>query len=190
MPIISEDGERDGILEAAKLMLLSARTAPKSAGIDDIVVAVVYGKEKERIAAEMMKIATERNIEGFQRDSKNTRDSEAVLLIGVNGSKPLGINCGACGYPNCDAFKKAGSIEGQDFTGPTCIFKALDMGIALGSAVKTASLLNVDSRIMYRVGTAARRLRLLPEANIIMGIPLSATGKSIYYDRPRKIKAT
>lgn len=69
MPIISEDRERDGILETAKLMLLSARTAPKSAGIDDIVLAVAYGKEKEEIVAEMMKIAAERNIEGFQRDA-------------------------------------------------------------------------------------------------------------------------
>ena len=51
--------------------------------------------------------------------------------------------------------------------GPTCIFKALDLGIALGSAVKTASLLNVDNRIMYRIGTAARRLNLLPEATVI-----------------------
>lgn len=185
MPIIGEEGERDGILEAVKLMLLSARTAPKSAGIDDITMVAVYGKEKEEVVTEMLKIAAERNIEGFRRDARNTQDSEVVLLIGVRGSKPFGLNCGACGYPDCKAFEKAGEIEGQDFTGPTCIFKALDLGIALGSAAKTASLLNVDNRIMYRIGAAARRLHLLPRANVIMGIPLSATGKSIYYDRSR-----
>ncbi|MDH5448879.1 MAG: DUF2148 domain-containing protein [Candidatus Bathyarchaeota archaeon] len=183
MPILREKGEKDGLLETAKLMLVSARTAPKSGGIDDIVTAIVYGKDKDEIAAEMDKMAEERNSKGFKRDSKNLRDSEVVLLIGVKGPISFGINCGACGYATCEAFEKAGKKQGQDFVGPTCIFKALDMGIALGSAAKIASLLNVDNRIMYRIGTAAKRLKLLPEAHIIMGIPLSATGKNIYYDR-------
>ena len=71
----------------------------------------------------------------------------------------------------------------MDFNGPNCIFKSLDLGIALGSAAKTASILNVDNRIMYRIGTAARRLKLMTEASVIMGIPISAKGKSIYFDR-------
>jgi uncharacterized ferredoxin-like protein len=183
MPILRERGEKEGLLGTAKLMLVSARTAPKSAGIDDLVLAVVYGKEKEEIVAEMEKIAGERNNTRFIRDSVNLRDSEAVLLIGVKGPKSFGLNCGACGYQTCEAFEEAEKKQGLDFIGPTCLFKALDMGIALGSAAKTASLLNVDSRIMYRIGTAAKRLKLLPEAHIIMGIPLSATGKSIYFDR-------
>jgi uncharacterized ferredoxin-like protein len=82
----------------------------------------------------------------------------------------------------------------MDFMGPTCVFKALDLGIALGSAVKTAGMLNVDNRIMYRIGAAAMKLRLLPEATVVIGIPLSAKGKSIYYDRtilpPKKIAVT
>ena len=80
-------------------------------------------------------------------------------------------------------FDKAEKKLRQDFDGPTCIFKALDLGIAVGSAVKTASLLNVDNRIFYRIGAAARRLNYLPEASIIMGIPLSAKGKNPYFDR-------
>jgi uncharacterized ferredoxin-like protein len=56
------------------------------------------------------------------------------------------------------------------------------MGIALGSAVKTASLMNVDNRIMYRAGVAARGAGLI-DADFVMGIPLSVSGKSIYYDR-------
>ena len=184
MPIIREEGEKEGILEAAKLMLTSARTAPKSAGIDDIITAIIYGKEKNQIASEMKKIAEERNSKGFTRDSENVRNSEAVVLIGVKGPKSFGLNCGACGYETCETFNKTEKRKGLDFTGPTCLFKALDMGIALGSAVKTASLLNIDNRIMYRIGAAVKRLKMLPEAQIIMGIPLAATGKSIYFDRP------
>ena len=80
-------------------------------------------------------------------------------------------------------FDKAEKKTGLDFTGPICVFKALDLGIALGSAVKTAMDLNIDNRIMYRIGTAAKRLNMLPEADVIMGVPLSAKGKSIYFDR-------
>lgn len=183
--IEGKNGEKEAILEAAKLMLVAARTAPKSGGVDDILTLIVYGKEKETIAEKMEEIAEKRKIEGFKRDAKNVRDSEAVILIGVRGNRSFGLNCGACGYKNCQEFEKTEKKLGEDFFGPSCVFKALDLGIALGSAVKIASVLNVDNRIMYRVGTAALKLKMLPEATVIMGIPLSAKGKSIYFDRSK-----
>jgi len=184
MPTIkSDEGEKEALLQVSRLMLVSARTAPKTGGIDDILTIVVFGKEKETLAEEMRKIGEERKIEGFKRDAKNLKDSEATVLIGVRGTWSLRLNCGACGYATCSEFDEAEKKEGLDFIGPTCIFKALDLGIALGSAAKTASLLNVDNRIMYRIGTAAKRLNLLPGATVIMGIPVSAKGKSIYFDR-------
>jgi len=183
-PVIqSKEGEKEAILEAAKLMLVSARTAPKSGGIDDVKTLIVYGSEKETLATEMEKIADERNMANFERDAKNVRDSEAVVLIGVKGTKSFGLNCGTCGYKSCEEFEKVEKKVGQDFVGPTCILKALDLGIALGSAAKMASVLNVDNRIMYRIGVAAKRLGMLPEATIVIGIPLSAKGKNIYFDR-------
>jgi len=175
--------EKQGVAEAAKMMLVSARTAPKTGGVDDISTCLVDGEELESIAKAMDEIGDERGIDGFHRDAKNVRDSEAVVLIGVSGSKKYGLNCGACGYETCSEFENAERTKGLDFTGPTCVFKGLDLGIALGSAVKTAAALNVDNRLMYRVGTAAVRLAMLPEATVIIGIPVSAQGKSIYYDR-------
>lgn len=183
--IESKEGERKAILEAARLMLLAVRTAPKSAGIDDIMASVIYGQEKGAIAEEMEKIGENRGIENFRRDAKNVRDSEAIVLIGVRGNKAFGLNCGACGYDTCRGFEQSQRKTGQDFTGPTCLLKALDLGIALGSAAKTASLLDIDNRIMYRVGTAAMKLKLMPKATVIMGIPLSAKGKNIYFDRSK-----
>ena len=182
----SRTAEKEGLLEAARLMLLSARTAPKSAGIDDVVTLIVYGKEKDAVADEMEHMAEERSLEGFKRDAKNVRGSEAVVLIGVRGSKSFGLNCGACGYRTCEEFERVKKVKGEDFVGPTCLFKALDLGIALGSAVKTAGLVNVDNRIMYRVGTAALRLKMLKRATVLIGVPISAKGKSIYFDRAKR----
>jgi uncharacterized ferredoxin-like protein len=184
MPLV--DGstvEKQCVLEAAKMMLISARTAPKTGGVDDVLSGLVNGDELESVAKAMDDIGDERGIDGFHRDAKNVRDSDAVVLIGVRGSKKYALDCGACGYDTCDEFERADRNQGLDFIGPTCLFKALDLGIALGSVVKTASVLNVDNRIMYRIGAAAVRLRMLPEATVIMGIPVSAKGKSIYYDR-------
>jgi len=178
----SKNAEREAIQEAAKLMLVAARTAPKSAGIDDILTLIAYGEEKDEIADKMEEIAEQRKSDGFRRDARNVRDSEVIVLISVRGNRSLGLNCGACGHKTCKDFEEA-KKAGADFAGPTCLFKALDMGIALGSAAKIASELNVDNRIMYRIGAAAVKLKMLPEATVAMGIPLSAKGKSIYFDR-------
>ena len=184
MPIKnSKQSESEGLIHASELILISARTAPKTGGIDDIQTVLVYGKEKDALASEMDKIVEERGISGFHRDGENVKNSEVVVLIGVRGTRKYGLNCGACGYSTCLDFEKAKKKAGQDFIGPTCIFKALDLGIALGSAVKTASILNLDNRIMYRIGAAARRLKMMPETSIIIGIPISAKRKNIYFDR-------
>jgi uncharacterized ferredoxin-like protein len=102
----------------------------------------------------------------------------------VAKSSTLGLDCGACGYANCNELTNAAKTN-ADFNGPLCMFRHLDFGIALGSAVKTAQLMNVDNRIMYRIGVVARDSGLV-DWDVVMGIPLSATGKNIYFDRELK----
>lgn len=183
-PVIkSEEGEREAVIEAARLMQVAARTAPKTRGIDDILTLIVYGSEKNVIAEKMREMAKERGASLFERDAISVENSEAVILIGVRGDRSPGLNCGACGCRDCKEFEEKQKKMGRDFIGPTCIFKALDLGIALSSAAKIASILNIDNRIMYHVGAAAMKLNLMPEATIILGIPLSSKGKNPYFDR-------
>ena len=67
-----------------------------------------------------------------------------------------------------------------------CAIRMADLGIAVGSAVKTASVLNADNRVMYSAGVAARTMGLLgKDCTVAFGIPLSATGKNIFFDRSR-----
>ncbi|MEM2838919.1 MAG: DUF2148 domain-containing protein [Thermoplasmata archaeon] len=170
----------DALLIVAKLMELSARTAPKAVGQDYIEVRVLAGKDKDAIGAEMIKIGEASGSSGFTRDGKNVLDSEVLVLIGLLKHPGLGTNCKACGYESCEAFNRA-SVEGK-FHGPNCVHRVADLGIAVGSAVKTASMHNVDNRVMYRAGNAARALGAM-KSNIVYGIPLSATGKNIFFDR-------
>jgi uncharacterized ferredoxin-like protein len=68
------------------------------------------------------------------------------------------------------------------YGGPHCVMRMMDIGVALCSAAKTASLLNVDNRIQQRVGAAARALGLI-QADAVMGIPVGIYGKNIFFDR-------
>ena len=79
--------------------------------------------------------------------------------------------------------------DGSDFPGPFCIFRIMDLSIAAGSAAKTAMEHNVDNRMMQKVGAAALKLGLLAPCDLILGLPLSATGKNIYFDRLDKLEA-
>jgi uncharacterized ferredoxin-like protein len=161
-------------------MEIAARTAPKTAGQDFVVTRVIEGQEVQALAEKMVEFGERTGKRNFDRDGKNVAASDAVILIGLKDAQPVNLDCGACGVEACTALL-INSHEGE-FRGPQCAFRLLDMGIALGSAVKTASLLNVDNRIMYRAGAVAREMGLL-DADFVMGIPLSATGKSIYFDR-------
>jgi uncharacterized ferredoxin-like protein len=184
--IVREEEFRDEAVKlAAYLMSVSARTAPKSKGEDDIEIIYVDGEDKEKIADEMIEFGKKSGIRGFVRDGESVKKSSAVLLLGVNGGKPLKLNCGACGYASCDEFVAVERKKGKDFVGPNCMFKLLDLGIAIGSAVKLASIINVDNRIMYRIGTIAKKLGVA-KSDVVMGIPLASLGKNPFFDREEK----
>lgn len=176
---LSEFDIQEAIKDVANLMGVAARTAPKSAGKDFVVVKAIYGKDVTKLAKEMVSYGEQMGKKNFDRDGDNVKNSLAVLLIGLKDAQSLGLDCGACGYDRCtDRI----SHKGSEFDGPQCAFRLLDMGIAIGSAVKTAGIMNVDNRIMYRAGVVAKKMGLI-DADFVMGIPLSVTGKSIYFDR-------
>ena len=176
---LSEFDILEAIKDVTNLMGVAARTAPKSAGQDFVVVKAIYGEDVIKLAKEMVSYGEAMGNKNFDRDGANVKNSLAVLLIGLKNAASLGLNCGACGYDQCD---DRNSHKGSEFDGPQCAFRILDMGIAIGSAVKTAGIMNVDNRIMYRAGAVAKRIGLI-DADFVMGIPLSVTGKSIYFDR-------
>lgn len=192
--------EAQAVKEAAKIIGISIRTAPKSAGVDDIAYKILSESEKTSVALEIKRIVKllqkdrskdeRRAIElEWHSDAEAVDKSDCLMLIGVKGRSPLGLNCGGCGFKDCQEFLKAKPPETMHMPGPFCIFKLFDLGIALSSAAKTASSLNIDNRIMYRAGLAGHRLGLLKGYSPLMALPLSASGKSIYFDRIEKLEA-
>jgi len=159
-----EESLREGILEVAKMMVLSTRTAPKARGIDNIEVKILDTREELELLASKMEELSKEFGDLFIRDAQNVRNSVAVVLVGGR-IMDLGL--------------KNPRSWGLD---ASTVCSLVNLGIAIGSAVKTASLHNVDNRVMFTVGVAAQELGLI-KADYVFGIPLSANPKNIYFDR-------
>ena len=177
MYISSQKAEEQAILNLAYAVCSAARTAPKACGIDHLETAVLTGEEKDRITAEMRKIGKSLGEPGmfFIRDAGNVDASGAIVLVGAKyETRGLNEKCKLCGFENCAACEKVGAV---------CVFTSMDLGIALGSAVSIVADNRVDNRIMFTIGQAAAKLRLLGDYKLIMGIPLSVSGKAVFFDR-------
>jgi uncharacterized ferredoxin-like protein len=176
--------ETDAVKTVAGLMALAARTAPKAVGLDSLAIEVVTGKDLEKIGKKMIEIAKETGMDFFRINGEQVKASDALVLIGVSGTKPLGLNCGGCGYATCNEMAQAivaAKAHKNDYAGPNCVFKVTDLGIAVGSAAKTASIHNADNRIMYSAGVAAMKLGIIKGCSMVYGIPLKSSGQNIYF---------
>ncbi len=162
------------IKQIAGFMAVSARTAPKARGVDNIVIKIVKGNDIAKLSKKMAILGKERKRPSFIRDSQNILEATAIMLLGTK-TGPLGLDCGYCGYSTCVELSK---------TKGYCTYNSMDLGIAIGSAVSLASDFHVDNRIMYSIGYTAMKLGLLDKSvKIALGIPLSATGKNVFFDR-------
>lgn len=172
---MSKYAELNAIKTVAELMAASIRTAPKGRGIDNIVTKIIRGKNKKQLANKMYQFARRHKNEIFARDGANVENSHLVVLVGTKFT-PIGLGvCGLCGFKNCQHLLKEKGL---------CIFNSLDLGIAIGSAISIANNFHIDNRLMYTIGMAALELNLLgKDVKLIIGIPLSVTGKNIFFDR-------
>jgi uncharacterized ferredoxin-like protein len=175
----------------AQLMAASARTAPKAGGKDFLeIVVITRDEDLKKIANSMKEYAPKSTNEAFWlRDASNIENSQALLLIGLAKPVTAGYDCGGCGHPTCKEFEKSRQMKSKEmgYSGPHCVMRMMDIGVALSSAAKTASIHNVDNRVQQRVGAAAKALGYI-QAEVAMGIPVSIGSKSIYFDRQAPAK--
>ena len=175
MYIDATKAEEEAILNLAYAICAAARTAPKACGIDHMDTAVLTGQDKDRVAEEMRRLGESLPAPFFTRDADNVDVSGAIVLIGIKyETRRLNQICGLCGFADCAACSVSGAA---------CVFTGIDLGIALGSAVALAADNRIDNRIMFTIGKAAAALGLMGEYKLIMGIPLSVSGKSPFFDR-------
>jgi uncharacterized ferredoxin-like protein len=172
-----EQLRKEAILAVAEKMMIAARTAPKGRGTDNLHISLLEEQEIQQIAKEMKRLVQEENWpQSFSRDAGNIKQAPYMVLLATR-LEPLRLKiCGMCGFADCDEKDKHPEVP--------CVFNTGDLGIAIGSAVSIAMDNRVDNRIMYTVGQAVKRMKLLPEEfKIIYAIPLSVSRKNIFFDR-------
>ncbi|MBP3664792.1 MAG: hypothetical protein J6J03_06485 [Tyzzerella sp.] len=169
--------EENAIIQTAARMCAAASTAPKAHGKDTLHTLVLTGEDKERLVQKMEEVGArelgDKMNTWYGRDAANVRAAQAVVLIGADRKYRNVPHCGYCGFDNCAGCKKAGG---------NCAFAYIDLGIAVSSAVVAAAMDMVDNRIMFSVGKAAEEMDL-EEGVMWLGIPISVSGKNIFFDR-------
>jgi uncharacterized ferredoxin-like protein len=194
-PIGCEDLRTETVLSAARMMASSAITAPKSGGQLFLRGAPVFMETviihdratRARLAAWMRTRGRERKEQIWFRDAMVAEAVDAILFVGLKDWYPPVYDCGACGYATCAEFLEAtrtlrDGSQPFEFAGPQCNLRDIDLGIAVGSAAKTASILGVDCRCQTRVAVAARKLGLIA-ADVAVALSLSMTHKNVGFDR-------
>ena len=169
------DTRKEAVCEAAKQIMMAARTAPKGKGIDIIEIATVTGDDLLALAHRMREESEKRDMKFFLRDAGNIEQADAVILIGTK-RYPLGLNCAYCGAKTC----------AENPQEAPCAINSIDVGIAVGSACAKAADLRVDSRVMFSAGWAVERLGLLKDCRQCIAIPISASSKNPFFDRKPK----
>ncbi len=186
----------DAVRNVARLCAVAAITAPKSGGQlflkgskPFIETVIVEDKDTLNRLAEWMRAQGTRLKEAIWfRDADAAEKLDLVLFIGLAKWYPPVYDCGACGYGTCAEFlvaaEKHRTAEAQkwQFAGPICQLRAVDLGIAVGSATKVASMHNVDCRCQTRIAGAARHLGVI-EADLAVALSLSVTHKNIFFDK-------
>ncbi|MBD3380242.1 MAG: ferredoxin [Candidatus Omnitrophica bacterium] len=174
MPLKFNKIQKSGLKNVAELMCTAARTAPKTRGRDHLVIATLTKEDKKKVISRMKTISRRDGRPSCARDAENIKRCDNIVVIGVK-NEPLGLNCGFCGYPTCKALSRTRGI---------CSYNPMDLGIALGSACALASTFHADNRLMFSIGKACLELNLLgKDVAQVIGIPLSATGKNVFFDR-------
>ena len=186
------------IRQVAELCAVAAMTAPKSGGqlflkgsrpfmetviLDDPSVL-------HRLAEWMRARGNRLRAPLWIRDADTAEKLDLVLFIGLSQWYPPIYDCGACGYGTCaeflraqGAYRKAEGSEDWEFPGPICQLRAVDLGVAIGSAAKTAALHNVDARCQTRLASAARHNGII-DADLAVALSMSITHKNIFFDKP------
>jgi uncharacterized ferredoxin-like protein len=189
-----DDAKSEIIGSVARLCAAAAVTAPKSGGQlfrrgKPLFIETVFVDDHatlQRLAAWMKRRGRERRQAIWLRDAAFAERLDGVLFIGLKDWYPPIYDCGACGFATCAEFVEAtrqrrAESEAFEFAGPQCNLRDIDLGIAVGSAAKAASLYSVDTRCQTRIAVAARKLGLI-QAEIAVALSMTVTHKNPGFD--------
>jgi uncharacterized ferredoxin-like protein len=184
------EAAHDHLLDVAKACALAASKAPVHTQRLKLMSEIITNEDIEPIIDVLESLG---ETSAFQlhdavalRYLANQGKLPPVLLLGADLTKPATWDCGACGFNTCAEYTKYVQRNlgtGVGAYGPTCVWKAIDFGIACDYACACAAQHRAESRIMGSIGALAMLLGHLEGASFVLGLPIGPVGQNLWFDR-------
>jgi thioredoxin reductase/uncharacterized ferredoxin-like protein len=147
------------------------------------------GKEPERPQVRRQPI--EQALSGFEKDEEGLTEQEALIeTTRCLKCDQVGFDCGGCGFKTCREAvincqnrmnETGGEPWGWLMKGPSCIWRAMELGISIDWAAAAAHRLNVESRVGMIPATAFMRMGYMPGCSLVTVVPIGPCREHWYF---------
>jgi len=103
----------------------------------------------------------------------------------------MGFDCGGCGFKTCREAvantqnrinETGGEPWGWLMKGPSCIWRAMELGISIDWATAAAHRNNIESRVAMVAATAFMRMGYMEDCSLVCVVPLGPCREHWYFD--------
>jgi NADPH-dependent glutamate synthase beta subunit-like oxidoreductase/uncharacterized ferredoxin-like protein len=136
-------------------------------------------------------LPVEEALAGFDKIEHGLSEPEALLeTTRCLKCDQVGFDCGACGFKTCREAvincqnrlnETGGEPWGWLMKGPSCVWRALELGISMDWAAAAAHRLNVESRVGMIPATAFMRMGYMESCTLVTVLPLGPCKERWYF---------
>ena len=136
-------------------------------------------------------LPVEQALAGFDKVEVGLAEQEALVeTTRCLKCDQVGFDCGACGFKTCREavincqnrlIETGGEPWGWLMKGPSCIWRAMELGISIDWAAAAAHRLNVESRVGMIPATAFLRMGYMEGCTLITVLPLGPCKERWYF---------
>jgi NADPH-dependent glutamate synthase beta subunit-like oxidoreductase len=147
------------------------------------------GGEPERPRPALLSV--EQALAGFEKVEKGLTEEQALLeTTRCLKCDQVGFDCGGCGFNTCREAvvncqnrinETGGEPWGWLMKGPSCIWRAMELGISIDWAAAAAHTLNVESRVGMIPAMAFLRMGYMEGCTLVTVLPLGPCRERWYF---------
>ncbi len=175
----------NGLQRAVELMSLAAYTSYRFGKRNTVKIIAVGSEEMQQIAEYCYSLGDMSPLAA--RDGRFVmeliKEPSVLLLVGDKRKSDFNYNCGACGYESCAEMNKAEEVESLTANGPSCIFKNINLNMAVDAAAAMAWRLGLHCRCFSTLAFAAQSLKIIPDVDVVSSVAVSAAKVDPFFDR-------
>jgi NADPH-dependent glutamate synthase beta subunit-like oxidoreductase len=147
------------------------------------------GGEPERPRPALLPV--EQALAGFEKVEKGLTEEQALLeTTRCLKCDQVGFDCGGCGFRTCreavvNCQNRINDTGGEPWgwlmKGPSCIWRAMELGISIDWAAAAAHTLNVESRVGMIPAMAFMRMGYMEGCTLVTVLPLGPCRERWYF---------